>query len=168
MRPWLQFFMIALAALIAATPANGKPVSGVVRDSKSTVPLANVIVKIYETGDSTQTNGSGIYFFPDIQLGTYTFMVGGDQHVPAILTNVVVSNSCCIGTTGNINKSPLEAPDLSDLSLLITYLTVSPRPTLPCALEANVNNAGTTDLSDLSLLIAYLTQSPRPSLPNCP
>jgi hypothetical protein len=76
--------------------------------------------------------------------------------------------SCCIGTRGNVNKSITEAPDLSDLSLLIAYLTQTPKPTLPCAEEANVNGSGGTDLSDLSLLIAYLTQTPKPTLPNCP
>ncbi len=150
------------------TSVFAKPVSGVVKDSKTNQPLANVVVKIFETGDSTLTNGSGVYFFPEVALGNYTFMVGRGQYVPVIMTNVSVSNSCCVGTTGNVNKSALEAPDLSDLSLLISYLTVSPRPTLPCALEANVNNVGTTDLSDLSLLISYLTVSPRPTLPNCP
>ena len=78
--------------------------------------------------------------------------------------------SCCLGTTGNVNDGPAEAPDLSDLSLLIAYLTQTPKPTLPCPAEANVNGsvAVAPDLSDLSLLIAYLTQTPKPVLPNCP
>jgi hypothetical protein len=54
------------------------------------------------------------------------------------------------------------------LSLLIAYLTQTPRPILPCDDEANVNALDSIDLSDLSLLIAYLTQTPRPTLPNCP
>ncbi len=77
-----------------------------------------------------------------------------------------VCDGCCQGTTGDINMAG--AIDLSDLSLLIAYLTISPRPTLPCPEEANVNAIGTTDLSDLSLLIAYLTVLPRPTIPNCP
>ncbi len=74
---------------------------------------------------------------------------------------------CCIGVNGNVNGSVAEVPDISDLSLLISYLTVSPLPMLPCPAEANVNGAGGTDISDLSLLIAYLTMMPRPDLPNC-
>ncbi len=97
-------------------------------------------------------------------LGGWTFLYCGDhlgeQPDPTL--------SCCIGTTGNVNKSVSEGPDISDLSLLISYLTVSPKPTLPCAAEANINGAGTIDISDLSLLIAYLTVSPKPTLPNCP
>lgn len=81
-----------------------------------------------------------------------------------------IGTGCCIGYTGNVNKSTSETPDLSDLSLLISYLTQTPRPTLPCVAEANINAsiAQTPDLSDLSLLISYLTQSPRPVLPSCP
>ena len=80
---------------------------------------------------------------------------------------------CCVATRGNVNNSISQTPDLSDLSLLIAFLTQSPRPALPCPEEANVN-ASTgglppfVDLSDLSLLIAYLTQTPRPTLPSCP
>jgi hypothetical protein len=78
--------------------------------------------------------------------------------------------SCCIGTTGNVNKSSVEPPDLSDLSMLIAYLTITPKPALPCPAEANVNAsaAPAPDLSDLSLLIAYLTVTPKPVLPTCP
>ena len=82
--------------------------------------------------------------------------------------NVGQCLSCCIGTTGNVNKSASEAPDISDLSLLISYLTVTPKPVLPCPAEANVNGSSGIDISDLSLLISYLTVSPKPTLPNCP
>jgi hypothetical protein len=75
---------------------------------------------------------------------------------------------CCIGTTGNLNASASETPDISDLSLLIAYLTVNPQPTLPRYDEANIDAIGGIDLSDLSLLIAYLTVTPPPTLPDCP
>lgn len=80
------------------------------------------------------------------------------------------SGGCCIGTTGNVNKSVAEQPDLSDLSLLIGWMTLTPKPALPCLAEANVNGsvAVNPDLSDVSLLVSYLTQTPRPILPNCP
>ncbi|MBK7140448.1 MAG: VCBS repeat-containing protein [bacterium] len=74
--------------------------------------------------------------------------------------NGVGNACCCAGVTGNVNALAAEIPDLSDLSLLITYLTQSPRPTLPCPDEANVNATGAIDLSDLSLLISYLTATP--------
>lgn len=73
---------------------------------------------------------------------------------------------CCQGTTGNINLQG--EIDLSDLSVLIAYLTQTPRPTLACPEEANIDDRGATDLSDLSRLISYLTMTPRPWLPACP
>lgn len=76
------------------------------------------------------------------------------------------STSCCTGSSGNVNT--IGIIDLADLSMLIAYLTVLPKPTLPCPDEANVNAAGIIDLSDLSLLIAFLTASPKPTLPSCP
>jgi hypothetical protein len=88
----------------------------------------------------------------------------------SVVGKFTTSLSCCIGTTGNVNKSASEIPDLSDLSLLIGWLMQSPRPDLPCLAEANINASITInpDLSDVSLLIAYLTQTPKPTLPNCP
>jgi hypothetical protein len=76
-----------------------------------------------------------------------------------------VGCGCCVGTTGNVNASG--GIDLSDLSLLIAYMTVTPKPVLSCQKEANVNGAAMIDLSDLSLLIAYLTLTPKPQLQNC-
>lgn len=82
--------------------------------------------------------------------------------------------SCCTGTTGNVNDGLNETPDLSDLSLLVGYLTIPApgKPVLPCLPEANINATGgvNPDLSDLSLLIGYLTITGpgKPTLPNCP
>lgn len=73
---------------------------------------------------------------------------------------------CCTGTTGNVSMSGLV--DLTDLAMLIGYLTIQPTPKLPCREEANIDNQGTIDLSDLSRLIGYLTIQPTPPLPDCP
>lgn len=75
---------------------------------------------------------------------------------------------CCRGTTGNLTYDTQEQVDLTDLSLLIAFMTQTPRPILPCPGEANVNAAGTIDLTDISYIVAYLTVTPRPALPSCP
>jgi hypothetical protein len=85
----------------------------------------------------------------------------------ANITNGTVSvllNSCCIGTTGNVNVSGIV--DLADLSSLVSYLTGGGY-VLPCAGEANVNAVGIVDLSDLSSLVSYLTGGGY-VLPSCP
>ena len=61
---------------------------------------------------------------------------------------------CCEGTTGNVNLMGIV--DLSDLSMLVSYLTGG-GVTLPCYAEANVDNAGLVDLTDLSRLVSFLT-----------
>lgn len=104
-----------------------------------------------------------------ITVETDTMAVLDTSKVYTFDGSLTVNAGCCIGSTGNVNKSATENPDLSDLSLLIAYLTVTPKPNLPCLKEANVNALGTNpDLSDLSLLVAYLTVTPKPTLPACP
>jgi hypothetical protein len=76
-----------------------------------------------------------------------------------------IGPGCCEGYSGNVNMSG--AVDLSDLSLLISYLVQLPRPTLSCSGEANVDGLSGVDLSDLSLLIAYLVITPRAYLAPC-
>ncbi|MBK7141993.1 MAG: hypothetical protein IPH75_07935 [bacterium] len=82
------------------------------------------------------------------------------------VTYRVSGPTCCVGTTGNVDGQNIVT--LSDLSLLIAYLTMTPRPELPCFAEANINTHDLVDLSDLSYLIAYLTVTPAPTLPDCP
>ncbi len=67
----------------------------------------------------------------------------------------IPQEDCCYGLRGNVNGSQMDSPDLSDLALLISYLTVPApnRPTLPCFLEADVNADGRVDISDLSCFI---------------
>lgn len=119
------------------------------------------LLLVSETFSLTFTAGDGMGPFPYLCTPHAAFMKDTIRINPLF---------CCIGTTGNVNKSVAEAPDLSDLSLLISFLTQTPKPVLPCLAEANVNGSVATspDLSDLSLLISFLTQTPKPTLPNCP
>ncbi len=78
---------------------------------------------------------------------------------------------CCVNLRGNVDGSPNDAIDISDLSALISYLIdIGGSTVLPCPDEANVNGSadGAIDISDLSLLITYLTGGPGTVLPACP
>jgi hypothetical protein len=81
---------------------------------------------------------------------------------------IICGGDCCDFNRGNIVTNSHVFPDLSDLSYLISYLTVIPRPKIYCELEADVNASGLIDLSDLSLLISYFTATPSPALAPCP
>lgn len=61
---------------------------------------------------------------------------------------------CCVGVRGNVNNTGIV--DLSDLSVLVSYLTGGSY-VLPCPEAANVNATGIVDLSDLSGLVSFLT-----------
>lgn len=74
--------------------------------------------------------------------------------------------SCCNGDRGNINASG--NTDLSDLALLIAYLSITPVPSLPCISAANIDGVGIVDLSDLAALVSYLIDSGPRYLPRCP
>jgi hypothetical protein len=77
---------------------------------------------------------------------------------------LAVPNSCCVGTTGNVNGAG--GVDLADLSALVAYLTGGGY-VLSCVPEANVNSIGGVDLADLSALVSYLTGGGY-ILPICP
>ncbi len=114
--------------------------------------------------------------------GVYTFPVGSisgiGQHLVgfwptsgwmefdswALRSRISDPSTCCIGMTGNVDEAGIV--DLSDLSMLVIYLTGG-MPSLPCTEEANINGLGIVDLSDLSLLISYLTGGGA-VLPSCP
>lgn len=68
---------------------------------------------------------------------------------------------CCRGLRGNLNNSPDDLVDLSDLSLLISYVTMSISPVLPCPSEADLFeiNRATVDMGDLVYLIAVLSSN---------
>lgn len=73
------------------------------------------------------------------------------------------STSCCVGKRGNISMSGIV--DISDLSILVSYLTGG-NTTLLCYEEGNISGTGIVDLADLSALISYLSGGGY-VLPNC-
>jgi hypothetical protein len=113
-------------------------------------------VKILETHDSTQTDATGHYTFPDVLNGKYTMLIGRATYQPLVKANVFFG-SCCQGGTGNVDCDPANGIDIADLSRLIDYLYISLQP-LCCIQSANVDGSldGNVDISDLSALIDYL------------
>ncbi len=83
------------------------------------------------------------------------------------LFGVVSDPICCSGGTGNVNNDPANVADLSDLSMLIGFLTGS-SISLGCPDEANLDgdSSRSIDVSDLALLIAHLVL--KQAVPACP
>jgi len=145
----LAFFITPCIAFAVSGPMAGK-----VTSSLTGTPLANVVVKILETHDSTQTDGTGHYVFPNVVNGKYTILIGKSTYQPLVKTNVY-AGSCCIGTAGNVDCDPLNNVDIADLSALIDNLFISLGP-LCCPATANVDGLPGVDISDLSALIDFL------------
>jgi len=94
-----------------------------------------------------------------------TFFTDSDLHsyVPHFKHGLIMAgNSCCIGTTGNIDGSQSELVDLGDLTELIDYLFITAGKVLICPEEANTDGSadGIIDLGDLTHLIWYLFINP--------
>ncbi len=80
--------------------------------------------------------------------------------------DVALSQQCCVGSTGNIDGSPGDSTDVSDLTSLIDFLFISYAEPA-CLAEANVDGSidGVIDVSDLSALIDFLFISYAPLIP---
>ncbi|MEW6050963.1 MAG: hypothetical protein AB1644_07885 [Candidatus Zixiibacteriota bacterium] len=79
--------------------------------------------------------------------------------------------TCCVGNRGNIDGSPDQVVDISDLQFLVDFLMGFPGGRPPdCAEEGNIDGSpdGTIDISDLSYLIDWLLLGVVPNLPPCP
>jgi hypothetical protein len=101
-------------------------------------------------------------FFTDSNFGTFRPVFGSGS--------LEILPSCCIGERGNIDHSPDQTVDISDLTTLIDYLFLSINPTLPCPGEADLDLPpdNSVDISDLSRLIDYLYITPgQAALPSC-
>jgi hypothetical protein len=80
----------------------------------------------------------------------------------------IYNNTCCDGTTGNVDDDAGENVNLTDVTLLVNHLFVT-FESLPCLAESNVNGdpEESISLTDLTTLINHLFVSFEP-LPNCP
>lgn len=81
-----------------------------------------------------------------------------------------ISNSgCCLGDRGNVDNSPDDVVDVSDLLYLVDYqFAQGPAPV--CMEEANCDGSldGSVDISDLLFLVDYQFTTSPPPLPSCP
>jgi hypothetical protein len=94
-------------------------------------------------------NDNGQDDLTDIQLG----ILADANH--DLLPDNCVPNLCCTGLTGNVDCSPGDGVDISDLSSLIDFLYIT--FTDPCCPdEANTDGQPGIDISDLAALIDYL------------
>jgi hypothetical protein len=73
--------------------------------------------------------------------------------------------TCCVGTTGNVDGDTMNVIDISDLSAMIDFLFFE-LPLSSCAESNDVDRSGNVDIADAQMLIDYLFFSG--PLPSCP
>ena len=95
------------------------------------------------------------------KIASYTGAYLPDNYIFAFYTE------CCRGETGNIDCSPDESPDITDVTLLISHLYLRKQP-LCCKEEADTDGSGgEPDISDVTRLIDHLYLD-RKELAPCP
>lgn len=78
---------------------------------------------------------------------------------------------CCVGERGNIDGSPDQIVDISDITSLVDYLFISANSSLACPEESDLDTPPDrqVDISDLTRLVEYLYIYPTSAqLPPCP
>lgn len=162
---WLRLTPQAVAVVIV--PPSGElisPISGLIGrahitpasgvDDKSVVLDTVTYVENFLEHTTYFSDSTFALFRPVVESGLFT-----------------VLPDCCKGLKGNVDDSPDNQVDISDLSVLLGYLYLENYSTLPCFSEADLDQPpdGVVDISDLSLLIDYLYIHPGESpLPSCP
>ena len=186
---WSEYWMFYLDATPPAQPSLLSPSNGATLSDRTplldwSIAMDNLAVTydMYLSTDPAFAAGPATTVYTgltdtqyqiatDLALSPYYWKVTATDAVgwtsSSTVGSFVVDTSCCSGSTGNVNDGVIEQPDLSDLSLLISYLIQTPRPALPCLAEANIDATGSIDLTDLSMLISRLT-GVLLTLPNCP
>jgi len=147
-------FWVAISSVTTPGPLN-MTVSGADVENFA-IPITGPGVYTFQVGSISGTGQHLVGFWPTT--GHFEF----DSW--ALRSRISDPATCCIGTTGNVNEAGIV--DLTDLSLLVSYLTGG-MTTLPCTEEANVNGLGIVDLTDLSMMVSYLTGGGA-VLPSCP
>lgn len=92
--------------------------------------------------------------------------------VPSLETNqafnlTCLSDSpCCQGIRGNVDGSPDNQIDISDLVFLVDFMYLN-GPSPICPEEADVDGSGINDISDLTFMVDFVFRNGLPPL-NCP
>ncbi len=107
-------------------------------------------------------------FAPQVE---YSTLFSDDFHEPFSPQVVkgyldILAGGCCIGDRGNIDNSPDDAVDISDLVYLIDYMFVSgPAPVCPGEANLDGDPEEIIDISDLVYLVDYMFQDGPPPPP---
>jgi hypothetical protein len=96
------------AAIVTAGPsaAAAGTICGTVRDAQSLQPVPNAAVFLFDyldqyTGLYTGTNAGGGYCLGDVPSGTYTLQVRVDDHLAAVVRDIVVDDATSVDVSAH-------------------------------------------------------------------
>ncbi len=88
------------------------------------------------------------------------------QYRGAVVLWGQLTQTCCLGTRGNVDCDASNSIDISDLTALVDYLWISQRP-LCCPVSASLDGQPNTDIVDVLALVEYMYIS-FGAVPPCP
>lgn len=105
---------------------------------------------------------------PQIEYGTVFSDDFHDPFSPQVVSGYlnILAGGCCLGDRGNVDNSPNDVVDISDLVYLVDYMFLA-GPAPVCVGEANLDGdpLEILDISDLVYLIDYMFQAGPPPPP---
>lgn len=162
---WIRLSPQSVSAVIS-------PPSGDILDPASGILGRVFVTPAFGMADRTTRIDTTTYFQNFIEHTTYFADSTLVSFRPIVSHGTItVLTACCRGGRGNIDDSPDEVVDISDLTQLIGYLYLSTYASLNCFDEADLDLPPdlAVDISDLTRLIDYLYINPGATpLPNCP
>lgn len=105
---------------------------------------------------------------PQVEYGTVFSDDFHEPFAPQVVSGYldIQAGGCCLGDRGNIDNSPDDIVDISDLVYLVDYMFLS-GPVPVCTGEANLDGdpLDVLDISDLVYIVDYMFQSGPPPPP---
>ncbi len=131
----LYFILVTLSTFVLGEPANARVVAAAGGIDASSSDHA-LVATVGQHAIGYSSNG-----ITDCGLGFWT--------------GSAISNTCCTGTKGNVDNSPDDIPDISDLIYLVEYMVFGGPPPV-CIEEADLMPDGIVDISDIVMMIVIM------------
>lgn len=139
----------------------GTEVIGVVTDSISGLPVSGASVVIVGTGDSTQTDVAGRYYFPNVTPGRYAVLIGRSQYQPRILPTIGIGVPAYMCGDPNADNKV----NVGDAVYIVNYVFRGGPPPNPLA-AGDANADGNINIGDAVYLVTYIFRGG--AAPICP
>jgi len=128
-----------------------------------TGPVIILKFKIQSVASGQDTTSLKFDGYSSYQPWFYSYLL---DYQPVLVPGVITYTGCCLGSTGNVDCSESDVPDISDITRLIDFL-YGTHSALCCPEEADCDTSGgDPDIADITAIIDFLYLTHK-SLPIC-